>query len=102
VLEDDFSQHKTHQTKRILDLERDMTILRADIAELKNQDQGVRTEMNQIWQILIGNDDLAYSGLLDRVKEIERRPALAGRMTWLGMAATILTSLATLAAILFK
>ncbi len=101
-MEDEFSQHKTFQTKRILDLERDMTILRADLAEIKTRDQGLRTELDKLWQIVVGDDDIAFPGLLDRIKEIERRPALAQRVMLLSMAMTSFSSLATLAVILFK
>jgi len=99
---DEFSEHKTLQTKRIQDLERAMTVLRADLAELKNRDQGIRTELDKLWQIVVGDDDIAIPGLLNRIKEIERRPALAQRVMLLSMAMTSITSLATLAVILFR
>lgn|GEM_PF-5334434 len=101
-MNDEFSEHKTLQTKRIQDLERAMTVLRADLAELKNRDQGIRTELDKLWQIVVGDDDIAIPGLLNRIKEIERRPALAQRVMLLSMAMTSITSLATLAVILFR
>jgi type II secretory pathway component PulJ len=99
---DEFSEHKTLQTKRIQDLERTMTVLRADLAELKNRDTGLRTELDKLWQIVVGDDDMNFPGLLDRIKEVERRPSLAQRVMLLSMAMTSVTSLATLAVILFK
>ncbi|MCK6629357.1 MAG: hypothetical protein L6R45_29795 [Anaerolineae bacterium] len=101
-MNDEFSEHKTLQTKRIQDLERAMTVLRADLAELKNRDQGLRTELDKLWQIVVGDDDIAFPGLLDRIKDIEKRPALAQRLMLLSMALTSVTSLATLAVILFR
>lgn len=101
-MNDEFSEHKTLQTKRIQDLERNMAVLRADLAELKNRDQGIRTELDKLWQIVVGDDDMGFPGLLDRIKEIERRPALAQRVMLLSMAMTSVTSLATLAVILFR
>lgn len=101
-MNDEFSEHKTLQTKRIQDLERTMTVLRADLAELKNRDTGLRTELDKLWQIVVGDDDMNFPGLLDRIKEVERRPSLAQRVMLLSMAMTSVTSLATLAVILFK
>lgn len=101
-MEDEFAQHKTFQTKRILDLERQMTIFQADLADIKNRDQGFRTEIDKLWQIVIGDDDVGLAGLLDRIKAIEQKPALMQRVILLSMAMTSVTSLATLAVIMFK
>lgn len=101
-MEDEFASHKTFQTRRILDLEKEMTVLRADLNELKNRDQGLRTELDKIWQIVVGDDDVGLPGLLDRIKEIERKPLLAQRFMMLSMVMTSLTSLVTLAVILLR
>lgn len=94
-MEDEFAQHKTHQTKRILDLEKEMTVLRADLAELKSKDHGVRTELNKTWDILVGDDDLGHTGLIQRVKTLER-------LVLIGLIVTSSASLATLTVILLR
>lgn len=101
-MEDEFSQHKTRQTTRILDLERDMTILRAEMNDLKNRDQGIRTELDKFWDILVGDNDMGLTGLIERVKLLEHRPVTVHRLLLLSMAMTSFTSMATLVVILVK
>ncbi|GIK36554.1 MAG: hypothetical protein BroJett011_03870 [Chloroflexota bacterium] len=83
---------------RTQNLEAQMTLARADIDKLQEQGRDSRADLDRMILLIAGDEDYNMPGLIERTKSVEA----ARRLTMLGLAVTTLTSLATLAAVLFK
>lgn len=88
--------------ERLKGMEKEVAVLQADTRRLEEEQRGVRADLRKWSLVTIGDDELGYPGLIDRMASVEAQAASGRRLMMMGLAITSLTGLATFGAILFQ